>query len=337
MDRPTGCRWARSSFFCTVASSLATVGSFPTSILSSTITSSSEESSSSVEKPCKWSSSLIFVARIGLIPARPDWITNHNNLGLDMVPKFANPHSLLQDVEITTRSEITERAGLTFVDYDEDSRSLKRDLDNLLRDTWGDALADTSSPSRAKKHRKTTESSENGQLGKDFLNRETLVLKHPPAFRLVSSMKRPQHISLDPKPPPPPVYVSAGLGPFEVTDHLARSREPDYEDDEMQAEVRRIRALSVAVEFESLGEAAVSIRQVEPKVVLIDIMAVLRSHFRSLSRCHSPTRFFLDLYLLCSSLKRFAQRSESKLDIRRPVKVPHRHHTSPGCLALSCL
>jgi len=126
-----------------------------------------------------------------------------------MAPKFANPHSLSQDVEITTRSEIAEQAGFTFIAHDEDSHSLQRDLDNLLRDTWADALAETSSLSRAKKHRKTTESQKNedGYLGEAPLRRATLVLKHPIVFRLVSSVKHPQRISLDLKLPPSSAYV----------------------------------------------------------------------------------------------------------------------------------
>ena len=126
-----------------------------------------------------------------------------------MVPKCANPHSLSQDVEITTRSEIAERAGLPSIVHDEDSHSLKRDLDTLLRDTWADALA--KSLSRAKKRRKAVESlkNEDDQLGKDRLHRATFILKYLVAFRLVSGTKYPQHISLDPKPTAPHLYAFA--------------------------------------------------------------------------------------------------------------------------------
>ena len=55
---------------------------------------------------------------------------------------------------------------------------------------------------------------------------------------------------------------------------LTRSREPDCEDDETQAETRKIRSLSVAVGFDGLVEAAVWKRQVDPKVVLIGIKFV---------------------------------------------------------------
>jgi hypothetical protein len=183
-----------------------------------------------------------------------------------MVPKFANPHLLSQDVEITTRSEIAERAGLPSIVHDEDSHSLKRDLDSLLRDTWADVLA--KSLSRAKKHRRAVEShkTEDGQLGKNRLHRSTFVLKHPVAFRLVSRTY-PQYISLDPKPSAPPVYVSAVPGCTHVSHHLTSSKEPGCEDDEVQAETRKARALSVAVDLDSLVEAAVSTRQVDPKVV----------------------------------------------------------------------
>jgi len=57
----------------------------------------------------------------------------------------------------------------------------------------------------------------------------------------------------------------------EVFHDLIRSRDPDCEDDEMQAETRKTRSLSVAVEFESMTEAAVSTRQLDPKVVLIGV------------------------------------------------------------------
>lgn len=120
-----------------------------------------------------------------------------------MLPKFANPHSLSQDAEIITRSEVAKQVGCTRVVDDEESHSLKRDLDNLLQDTWADVLAHTFSPPKAKKRRKTAENrTEDSQLGRDPApgNGASLV------FRLVSSMKRPQYISLDTKPLPPPVY-----------------------------------------------------------------------------------------------------------------------------------
>lgn len=59
------------------------------------------------------------------------------------------------------------------------------------------------------------------------------------------------------------------------TPHLTRSREPDYEDDETRAGIRKIQSLSVAVELESL--IAVSTRQLDLKVVLIDITTCLGS------------------------------------------------------------
>ena len=197
-----------------------------------------------------------------------------------MLPKFASPHALSQGVELTTRSEIAGRGGFTSTvpASDEESRSLKRrDLDNLLRDTWADALAETSSPSRAKQRRKTGEGHNNDhdQLGEDDLRLgKVLVLKYPIVFRLLSSMKRPQCISLDPKPLSLLVYVSTHLVPLKGLHFLSRTRGPDCEDDEMQAQVRRTRAQSVAVESECLREAAVSNGQVHPKVVHIDMVAV---------------------------------------------------------------
>ena len=86
-----------------------------------------------------------------------------------MVPKFANPHSLAQDVEVTTRSEIAERAGIPSIVRDDDSHSLKHDLDALLRDTWADALA-KASLSKTKKRRKVeSHGNEGDQLGKHRL------------------------------------------------------------------------------------------------------------------------------------------------------------------------
>lgn len=123
-----------------------------------------------------------------------------------MVPNFANPHSLSQDVEITTRSEIAERTGFTSVVYDENSDSLKRDLDNLLRDTWAETLAETCSP-RAKKHLKAASEVRKNEDDPFMLTEGRRFSKHPIAFRLVSSMRYPQHISLDSKPPSSLVYV----------------------------------------------------------------------------------------------------------------------------------
>lgn len=57
----------------------------------------------------------------------------------------------------------------------------------------------------------------------------------------------------------------------EVFYNLIRSRDPDCEDDEVQAETRKTRSLSVAVEFESMIEATISTRQLDPKVVLVDV------------------------------------------------------------------
>ncbi|KAF8440301.1 hypothetical protein L210DRAFT_3539198 [Boletus edulis BED1] len=155
-----------------------------------------------------------------------------------MVPKFANPHTLVQDVEKTTRSDIAKRAGFIPSVRDEDTHALKRDLDASLRDTWADTLAETSHLPRGKKHRNTSD-------GRD--DRDEQIV-----FRLLSTMKQPQHISLDPKRP-----------------HLPVSRPPDCEDDETEAETRRIRSLSVAVEIERLGEAAVLTRQLDIKPVIV--------------------------------------------------------------------
>lgn len=88
-----------------------------------------------------------------------------------MVPKFANPHSLSQAVERTTRAE---RAGFTANVRDENSHSLKRDLDTLLRDTWADVLAEAS---RAKRPRNvaTGHQDEDEQLSKHlFFHQEML-------------------------------------------------------------------------------------------------------------------------------------------------------------------
>lgn len=49
---------------------------------------------------------------------------------------------------------------------------------------------------------------------------------------------------------------------------LVRTREPGCEDDETQAETRKIRALSVAVDCQSLGAFAVSTRRINVKVVM---------------------------------------------------------------------
>lgn len=88
-----------------------------------------------------------------------------------VAPKFANPHSLSQDVERTTRSDIAQRAGLTSIAHDEVYHTLKRDLDTLLQDTWADAFAEASNLSRrARKHRNIAD--EDDQFGKDWFTEE---------------------------------------------------------------------------------------------------------------------------------------------------------------------
>ena len=69
--------------------------------------------------------------------------------------------------EVTTRSEIAERARIPSIVRDEDSHSLKHDLDTP--GSWADALAKTSL-SRAKKCRKVeSHENEGDQLGKHRL------------------------------------------------------------------------------------------------------------------------------------------------------------------------
>lgn len=53
--------------------------------------------------------------------------------------------------------------------------------------------------------------------------------------------------------------------------NITRSTGPDCEDDETQAETRRIHARSVAVESKKLTEAAISTWSVIRKVVSIDM------------------------------------------------------------------
>ncbi|KAG9315077.1 hypothetical protein JVU11DRAFT_4189 [Chiua virens] len=181
-----------------------------------------------------------------------------------MLPKFANPHLLPQDVEATTRAEIAQQRGLTCVAHDTDveGHTLKRDLDNLLRNTWADALADVYCPSRNRKHRKIAERP-------GVMDDLPLV-----EFRLLSSMKQPQQLSLDPKPPPPSTYVPPTSECSGIFYYAISSRAPDCEDSEMQAETRRKRAFSVAVDFENLRVAVVSTRPVVPNVVLLAITVV---------------------------------------------------------------
>ncbi|KAH7884618.1 hypothetical protein F5I97DRAFT_1890679, partial [Phlebopus sp. FC_14] len=134
-----------------------------------------------------------------------------------MLARFSNPHLLTQNYEVVTRAEHVEHTQLTgALVHDGENDSLRHRLEVLLRDTWGDTLEQTSP--RPKKRLKTHERS---------LNENT-----PLTFRLLSSVKDPQYISLEPKPAP-----------------VTRTREPDCEDDADQAEERMIRARSAAVEF----------------------------------------------------------------------------------------
>ncbi|KIK96035.1 hypothetical protein PAXRUDRAFT_139399 [Paxillus rubicundulus Ve08.2h10] len=141
-----------------------------------------------------------------------------------MIPKFTNPHSLSLGFETTTRAEHVEQTGIAAsVVHNGNTDSLKRTLDALLRDMWIDGLTQgPGSCPRLKKRRKTQENPEHDddKLGSTV-------------FRLISSMKHPQYISLVPKPPPPP-----------------KTKEPDCEDSAAQAEERMKRARSVAVEFD---------------------------------------------------------------------------------------
>ncbi|KIJ66733.1 hypothetical protein HYDPIDRAFT_26159 [Hydnomerulius pinastri MD-312] len=162
-----------------------------------------------------------------------------------MIPKFANPHSLSLGTEITTREEHIQQTQIASTcAQDEETNSLERTLDDLLRDTWSDALAQVSSPPKRKKRRKANENHQDEE--------EKLM------FRLVSSMKQPQYISLEPEAPPPPI-----------------TREPECEDTITEAEERMKRAQSVAVELDCQWNIPDSILRsnqkslvVEPKVLL---------------------------------------------------------------------
>jgi len=208
-----------------------------------------------------------------------------------MVPKFGNPHSLSQDVEITTRSEIAERAGVVSASHGEDNQSLKRDLDNMLRAIWADTPTETSGPSKAKKRRKIITENKDDK---------------PALFRLVSNTSYPRHICLDPKPLPS--YISRG---------------PDCEDDEAQADTRRIRALSVAVDFESL--LAVSKRQVDPKPIVVETKVVLGN---TPLAAPLPPLLVTEESRTSKAVRRVATRNQQS----SPAASPH--ESRPSCVVL---
>ncbi|KAL4066744.1 hypothetical protein J3A83DRAFT_223743 [Scleroderma citrinum] len=142
-----------------------------------------------------------------------------------IVPKFANPHFFSQGYERTSRAKHTKDTDILAENtQDEATGSLKRELDEMLHESWIDALQAVHDTKRPQKSGKWCNATKCGS-GTD---EDGKVL-----FRLLSSTNNPQPISLRPKPLP-----------------IVRTREPEWEDSPSMAEERQKRAQSVAVEFD---------------------------------------------------------------------------------------
>ncbi|KAH7928257.1 hypothetical protein BV22DRAFT_218921 [Leucogyrophana mollusca] len=138
--------------------------------------------------------------------------------GIHMIPKFANPHFLVQATEPVSRATLYGDEGVDEHGIDEnETKSLKRKLEDILQSVLGDSVATTSS--RPKKRQRGAEQIEG-------------TPENTALFRLLSASRQPQLISLEPPPPPP-----------------SKTRAPDLEDSPSDADQRQMRAKSVAVDF----------------------------------------------------------------------------------------
>ncbi|KAF9036147.1 hypothetical protein BJ165DRAFT_1533011 [Panaeolus papilionaceus] len=140
-----------------------------------------------------------------------------------MIPRlarFANPHLVPQKEVKITRKEIYREDG------DDDELNVSPDAEELeaLKNLVECGLLVPDITLKTKKRRK---------LDDGKAEDETHL------FRLVSSRRSPQPISLLPPPPPEPI-----------------TREPDAEDSEEQAELRRVHAQSAAVTLQDIQFSA---------------------------------------------------------------------------------
>ncbi|KAF8626411.1 hypothetical protein AX17_006578 [Amanita inopinata Kibby_2008] len=129
------------------------------------------------------------------------------------IPRFVNPHSLLQSVEPISRADISS-GGYTSSEIDKDDSILIDGLNELVKRSLPWTSIEPKTDIR--------------ELNVDRVPDSTNVV----LFRLVSNKLPPISLSLDPKPPPPVI-----------------SQEPEYEDNEEQATVRRRHAEAAAVDY----------------------------------------------------------------------------------------
>jgi len=139
-----------------------------------------------------------------------------------MIPRFSNPYNLQTSTKLASRVDLIDPdwEGDAKVDpTHKDVSLLRKRLRKLVRDDLGDFAFLSAEDQPRRKRRKMEQSSTD-------VGQEALI-----PFRLVSNSLALHKISLLPKPPPP-----------------VRSIEPEYEDNEVQAEQRFERAKSIAVD-----------------------------------------------------------------------------------------
>ncbi|KNZ72154.1 hypothetical protein J132_04435 [Termitomyces sp. J132] len=145
-----------------------------------------------------------------------------------MPPLSVNPHLLPESSVIVSRSDIYTENEDFYVQQNHDiDPKLVNHLKELVSTVWD--LSPDLQQERSKKRRKLC-SSESTKEGEWI------------AFRLLSSSKPHHRISLRPKTPPPPVFIT---------------REPETEDNELQATIRAERAQITAVDGSSILSAAI--------------------------------------------------------------------------------
>ncbi|EDR08744.1 uncharacterized protein LACBIDRAFT_297289 [Laccaria bicolor S238N-H82] len=139
-----------------------------------------------------------------------------------MIPRFSNPHLLPENAKRVSRAEIAIDDGLGHSLSQEVDLEVVEHLNHLLKRALPEPTQEAE-PKRKKRCKvKINEVSDP-------------IPDKPTLFRLVSRTLPPIQLSLEPPPPPPPITV-----------------EPDCEDNEIQAQLRKQQAESASVDFQWL-------------------------------------------------------------------------------------
>ncbi|CCM03083.1 uncharacterized protein FIBRA_05203 [Fibroporia radiculosa] len=144
---------------------------------------------------------------------------------MSMIPRFANPHSLADSLEPTTRKVIEqENTAVANSEQSGEQTGVLVELERLVKRSIGDIyLNPTEDPSIvSQKKRRKTQNNVSDSHPEDSL-----------PFRLISRSLPPGLVLLD-VPPPPVILVN----------------EPPCEDDDEEADRRRARAAATAVNFD---------------------------------------------------------------------------------------